>query len=596
MSALRGSNYVLSAYSELFEAHPTVIGISHPDEMPTHTRVIDIRDAIESIEDQDGRQVVLPGKNLRMWEAAGFKRVMDQPRLYLSPGEWTEVCRMKRWFARPCVGVVYRSSRSAKDWAYTLQFIRRLVKSRGCDVFVFGKSLSPATMRLIPPGVHFVLDRPLRDVMQCICMMDVLIGPDTGLMHMGGALGVECLVVCFSLFSDLYDAYDRTTVLQNDNFTMRKGIMGISLRNVMRELERKLASHRLASPLATEEEKPIPKNNCYVRFRGIGDVLLSLPGLATARSLDGDSRMTYVTSPGVSDLVRLSEVVDEVIEIEYEHSTGGRPVLPRGVNWDAYHTVTNAINVVDFTAESADVPRAELFARLMGVDEVDYTTDWKFTVPYNWQEEAERILREAGLPARQKTILLQADSKGVSRNWPAGRQFEFIGLAAKRGFTTIVVSDVYHSKYEPKKVINLTGKLSLQQYVGMIAATSILLCPDSGGLHIAGCTDNLALGLFGSVGPELRIGHYDTVHHIMGKARCAPCNDWQLDNCLGRKHMPVCLWNIRPKMVLDRIQSLLAKGAGDDFQEKGQQPDSVLQGPERGRLSERESAERISIR
>lgn len=563
MSAVKGRSYVLSAYPELFEGNPTVIGIRELSEIPPASRILDLHDAIESIkEDAGGRKVVMPGKSLRMWKDAGFNRVMDQPKLYLTPAEWSEVSRMRRWFARPCIGVVFRSRRSAKDWAYMLQFIRHLIKSKGCDVFIFAKGLSPVAMRLIPPGAHFVLDRPLREVMQSIAMMDCMIGPDTGLMHIAGALGCQALIVCLSIFSDLYDSYETATVLENDNFTLRKGILGISVRKVMKELDNKLALNRSVIPVPSDDMAMAPKNNCYVRFRGLGDVLLALPGLATARSLDGDSSMTYVTSPGVAELVGLSGVVDDVIAVEYDHPVGGRPVLPRSVDWDGYDSVINAINVVDFTAESADVPRSDLFARLMGVEEVDYSTDWKFRVPDGWREQAQETLRISGVAPGQKTILMQADSKGVSRNWPAGRQFEFIGLAAKRGFKLVVVSDIYHSKYEPKKVINLTGKLSLSEYVGMIAATDILLCPDSGGLHIAGCTDNLALGLFGSVAPELRIEHYDTVHHIMGKARCAPCNDWQLDNCLGKKHMPTCLWNIRPKMVLDRIQSLLAKGAG----------------------------------
>lgn len=557
MSAVKDKSYILSNHPELFEGHPIVQGMTSLEQIPEDTKIININEAIASTEKDEGGERFLPGKNLRMWEAAGFPRVMDYPKLYLTAPEWNEVRKMRKWFNRPCVGVILRSKQRAKDWAYTIGFIRTLIKRKEFDVFVFAKGISGATAASIPPGAHFFLDRPLRDVMQGLAMMDVVFGPDTGLSHISAALGTETTVMCFSLFSDLYENYPTATVLESDNFTLRRGILGISLRSALRELDKHLLLPRKTIPVAFgKKEESEELWALFIRFRGVGDVLSSLPALATLKKMYPNMVIVYMTSPGVGELVRLSGVVDHVLTMDYEHGTAGLPLPPGGHDYTNYHTIYNTINAIDFGTETSEVPRALLFARAIGLDQVDYSTDWQFQIPESWTEVAHAILEQNGVPGNGRVIVMQSDSKGASRMWPMARQKEFVGIARKRGYSVVAVSD-QEFKY-PASVVNLTGKLSFQEYVGMIGAANILLCPDSGGLHIAGVTNNLALGLFGSVHPDLRIAHYPTVHHILGKAKCVACNDWQLHCCRGNdKKWPMCMWSIKADQVMRQIDQLL---------------------------------------
>lgn len=555
MSAVQGKSYILSSAPEIFEGHPTVEGLAHRDQFPENAKIIDLNDAINSIANSKNGKVVLPEKSLRMWQAAGFPRVMDHPRLYLTPVEIAETRRMKRWFNKPCIGIVLHTRNRAKDWAYTMVFIRTLMRERQYDVFVFGKDVSRTTLAAMPAGVHYYLDLDLRDVMQGLFMMDVVVGPDTGLMHLAGALGTQRVIPCFGLFADLHEQYPGTTVLANDNFKLHKGITGISVRKVLKCVDAALYSNRHVISVTPQQAPEEKKELCFIRIRGSGDVLRSLVALATFKKLDPSWNITYITSPGVAELVRLSKVADNVVEVNYDHPSGGLPLPPPGYDYDGSDSVINAINKVDFGQEGIETPRAELFGRLLGLDEVDYSTDWQFEIPKSWVEIAKRKLESAGIDGSKKTIVMQADSKGLSRVWQMARQKEFIGLARK-AYNVVVVSD-QEIKYAVP-VINLTGKLSFTEYVGMIGAGDILVCPDSGGLHIAGATNNLALGLFGSVHPDLRISDYETVHYILGKAKCVPCNDWQLHVCKGeKKNWPMCMWSIKADQVVRRIRQLL---------------------------------------
>lgn len=555
MSGLRNKGYILSQYPELFEGHPTVVGIGEPTQIPEGARVIDINKAISNVEQQDdGNYIILAEKNLAMWKAAGFSSVQDHPRLYLTAREWYEVRQMKRWFQRPCIGLVLRTRHKAKDWAYMMLFIRSLIREKQFDVFVFAKGVSKTTLAAIPPGAHFFLNRPIREVMQGLSMMDVVVTPDTGLGHISAALGTETIVVCFNLFADLYEMYPTATVIPSDNYSMAKGITGISVRKMLLQVDQHLLTNRDPIPVVMEvDPAETMQQLLFIRFRGLGDVILSLPALATFKKLNPNTIITYLTSAGIAELVRQSGVVDHVTEMGYDHASSGLPLPPKGMDYGVFDSVVNTINAVDFGSESSEVHRTRLFGELLGLDQIDYSTDWQFEMPRSWVEIASNVLKEHGVHG--KTIIMQADSKGLSRIWHKKRQHEFVGIARKRGYSVVAVSDVEH-KY-PASVLNLTGKLSFVEYVGMIGAGDILLGPDSGGLHIAGVTNNLALGLFGSVLPEFRITHYPTVDSIVGKAPCVPCNDWQQGCCRDKRNWPMCMWNIKPLQVMKKIEQML---------------------------------------
>lgn len=553
-SSVRDKTYILSEYPELFEGHPVVAGFKDPGDMPGDAKIIDINKAMSGVEkDEAGDYRILPDKNKRMWEAAGFDRVMDHPKLYLTTTEMHHVAKMKNWFNRPCIGVVLRTRHRAKDWAYMMLFIRALIRKKKFDVFIFAKGVDKKTMAAIPVGAHYYLNRSIREVMQGLAMMDVVITPDTGLGHMSAALGVETVVLCFSMFEELYEMYPSATTIPNDRFKMASGITGISVRTVLREVDKHLLSNRNVIPVSVPKTDDKIHDLLFIRFRGIGDVLLSLVALATYKKLYPNTRIIYMTSPGIGELLKSSKVVDHVVPVSYNHSTSGRPLPPKEHDYEVYDSTVNAINAIDFLPEASEVHRSALFGTLLDLGQVDYSTDWKFEIPQSWVEVARKKLDLEGITG--KTIVMQADSKGLSRIWPKERQKEFIGMARKKRYTVVVVSD--NEIPYPASVANLTGKLSFKEYVGMIGACDILLGPDSGGLHIAGVTNQLALGLFGSVLPELRVTHYDTVEAILGKATCVPCNDWQHNNCRNKKHSPMCMWSITPQVVMKKIESMI---------------------------------------
>ena len=197
-----------------------------------------------------------------------------------------------------------------------------------------------------------------------------------------------------------------------------------------------------------------------------------------------------------------------------------------------------------------------LFAQKMGIEQIDYDSDWELHVPEEWRKQAVDVLEENGVREGNKIIAFQCDSKGLSRQWAKKRQIEFARLVAKKHWKLVMLSDEPKGNLN-KYAINLTAKLTIEQYIGIISQSTVFVGVDSSGVHIAGAIGIPAVGLFGSVDPKLRIEHYGTVHPVIGKAKCVFCNDWQKANCNNAKNRPPCLYAITGKEVMKKVEEVL---------------------------------------
>jgi ADP-heptose:LPS heptosyltransferase len=565
--AIEEGSYVVSNYPELFIGHPTVHGVRSYEELPPHAKIIDITKSIKSIEGKGIDKHVVTEKYLNMAKEAGFQRAVDPPKLYLTAAEWGSAQEMRHFFPnKPNIGVVLGSAHIAKNWVHMVKGIKRLHED-GFNVFVFADKLNKGTDWTLPNGIYYVIGRTLRQMMQYIAMMDVMMGVDTGPMHVAGALGVPLVVICFKVFADLYTMYEPAIILDSNNFTLSKGIQGVSVKQMRDAIAEIINDRKRKAPIIDVGELEIMQamNHAYIRLRGVGDVGLLLPAVATARSKNGNSAHTYtlITSHAGKVLAEGTDLFDEVIEVKYDHPHSGFPLPPPGLDYSKWDSVANLINAIDFVPHSDSVPRTELFARAIGLEKCDYTSPgWKLKAPTAWKDAAWNVLNRNGVEEGDKILAFQIDTKGASRIWHKARQVNFCGMALKKGWKVVLISDMSRSKY-PKACINTTGQLSMEEYFGMIAIATVCLSPDSAMIHIAGMIDKDAIGLFGPVDPGLRIAHYETVHAIVGKhkyctkgGKFTPCNDWQLKSCAHMNKPPLCMWNIRAKDVLDKVEEV----------------------------------------
>lgn len=532
--------YVLSRHKDLYAGHPNIVGIegTEPD-LPEDLRYVVL----------DGAMQELDGKRQAIRDALGLRGEPHRaPRLYLTQLEHLRAAELAGIVPGPRIGVVWESRRGVKSWNYMAGFVRQLA-ARGYAVFLIGDETVelPEKLRRLP--FYSLMGKRLREMMIWLGCMDAVVGSDTGPIHVASALGVPTVVICLERFGYMYEQNARCTVLTTP-VVHKRGIRSISVRAALDALEA-----RLEAEARPAEVSHTGGRHAVIRIRGIGDLFLLQPGLATLRSLDGKGSLELITSKAIAELAPALPAVDAAVGVDYSHGTWGLPVAPQ-LDYSRYSTVTNLINSVDFVPSSGVVPRTELFGRLLGLECVRYDTDWKMQMPDEWRREARGILSASGLGDSQVLIGLQIGSAGLSRMWPKARWKEFIGRANRRRWKVVALSDK-SMRSVPQSAINLTGQLTVRQYAAVIAETDVFVGPDSSGVHIAGCLDKDAVALFGSVDPELRVSHYDSVHVIRSRRKCVPCNDWIDTNCEGKKKAPMCMWDIKPDSVIRVVAKLL---------------------------------------
>jgi lipopolysaccharide heptosyltransferase II len=101
-------------------------------------------------------------------------------------------------------------------------------------------------------------------------------------------------------------------------------------------------------------------------------------------------------------------------------------------------------------------------------------------------------------------------------------------------------------------IVNLVGRTSLREAIGIIAKASIAVGPDTGLMHIAAAVGTPVVSLWGATDPA-RTGPYGFEQFVIqGKADCAPC---YLRHCsIGR----VCMQSIEIPQIMVKIDSALS--------------------------------------
>jgi lipopolysaccharide heptosyltransferase II len=107
------------------------------------------------------------------------------------------------------------------------------------------------------------------------------------------------------------------------------------------------------------------------------------------------------------------------------------------------------------------------------------------------------------------------------------------------------------------EVVNLVGRTSLRDVIGILARATIAVGPDSGPMHISSAVGTPVVSLWGATSPA-RSAPYGCENLVVrGDVPCAPC---YLRRCpIGR----LCMQTIRPETVLARVDDVLRTASKD---------------------------------
>jgi len=322
----------------------------------------------------------------------------------------------------------------------------------------------------------------------------------------------------------------------------------------------------------------------------VGDLLFSLPGLASLRAGFPGAQITAVVRPSLTSLLRSSDLVDSTIE----RVRGGllaKMRLIRQLRREKFHIAVSFsqaeecvllsrfsgaavragfsgghfASVFTIQAEKVGPPSTVNNLRLVGALGCPVVQDtYVGLVKLNQDDlnDALELLRKAGVSLDRPLVVL---GPGTSRRrtikeWPSER-FSAVAhhFATKKGAQVAILgaeSDPQIHAAARAHVVDLSGRTTLRQAAAILERATMFVGVDSGLMHLAAAMATPCVAIFGPSDPNLT-GPQGQGHAIVRLGlNCSPCY---------RKTCPFnreCLENLTTEAVIEAAEDIWGARVG----------------------------------
>jgi heptosyltransferase-2 len=353
-----------------------------------------------------------------------------------------------------------------------------------------------------------------------------------------------------------------------------------------------------------------------ILIRGVnwlGDAIMTLPALHRLREAKPDSKLTLLTDEKLSGLWESSHHYDEILTFKKGESPYVVGKRLRNYSFDTALILPNSFRTA-LECWHGNIPRRIGYAgnwrSFLLTDAIEARTesvpmqkrvkiDIEYRLinqlkPQTFPSSAHHIHRylhlvkqfgASNIPIAPKLIpkhkgpsyeslrqprphigIISGAEYGPAKCWPVENFTETANRLINNhqahvlllgGPSDIKTADIIASKLPPDHTTNLTGKTSLSELVSVLSACDVILCNDSGPMHVAAASGTPVVVPFGSTSPDLTgpglPGNADLSHQLLRtNAGCSPCF---LREC------PIdfrCLESIRVDEVVSAIERVLA--------------------------------------
>jgi lipopolysaccharide heptosyltransferase I len=208
-------------------------------------------------------------------------------------------------------------------------------------------------------------------------------------------------------------------------------------------------------------------------------------------------------------------------------------------------------------ADMHSVDRYLLVARAVGLSAPRATDHLPVTAAA--RARARQMLAEGGLARGESFVVVGADARWASKLWPAERYARVIDrVRAETGGRAVLVGGPGGQavagrirEAAAETPLDLVGRTTLKELVGLIAEARVMVTNDSGPMHIAAAVGTPAVAIFGPTSPD-RTGPYGPGHRIMKTdVPCRPCYKRQC--VLGGTEALACMAGVTADEVAEAV-------------------------------------------
>lgn len=349
----------------------------------------------------------------------------------------------------------------------------------------------------------------------------------------------------------------------------------------------------------------VKKRILVLRYRFIGDTILTVPFLRNLRSTEPDAHIAWVVAPGSSEVVKGIPYVDELIYWDpvtiHADSRGTHKtfrdkvrfiielrsqkfdkvyVLKRSFSSALIAVLSGARERVGFDTEGRgflltkhvpyrhDQHEVQNFLDVLRADGVAVSDDYlEFWTTPEEDAAAAQLLADTGLPAAKDIVALHPFASNPHRGWPFEDFAALAALLRSQGFVTLVLGapgdrNAFESVRElfGPETVDLVGKCKLRDTMALLKRCALFVGNDSGIMHLAAAANIPMVALFGPQSP-VKFGPWSFQARVMYRDfPCSPCKQKFFTECEPSSRMrPACVEAIRVDDVFREVLQLVSK-------------------------------------
>lgn len=181
------------------------------------------------------------------------------------------------------------------------------------------------------------------------------------------------------------------------------------------------------------------------------------------------------------------------------------------------------------------------------------------------QEWARGFLKENGLEGRILVGAAPGASYGPAKRWaPESFAAALSRLSQVYGAVPLIFGSsidkdscaAVSSLLKARHMMDLCGRLTLRQFMALVALMKVFITNDSGPMHLSAAAGVATVAIFGSTDPALTGPVGERASVVIKKVECAPC----FDRTCRYGHYK-CLSGVSAAEVIDAAGAYISKGA-----------------------------------
>jgi len=473
------------------------------------------------------------------------------------------------------IGIQPRASCFARSWPLNkvIELVNILGKDGRFKCFIFDSKHGFGQKETWNfPNVVSLSDYNIRATAAMMNEMDIIVTPDSGLMHLAGALNKKSVVVFGGIdYRSRINHYVNATPVARFNYNCYPCFYEAAVCNRTFACLQAISAdevYRTILEVAKNDTKPIPavtstttkepssnnvselddyskKDSLIIRDDGIGDLVSCLPAFAGFKKKHPDKKLALATYKKNIGLMKLSGVFDNLVSLVGKHDK----LIPQCKIHDARNLFEKNRPKDGKGLYYETKPRNVAMAEFL-----DTKVDEDFIMPLDLAsiEYCKQLLLDRGVDINvDKIVTFQMRSTAMCRTWNRDYYRPLIKEIFKLGYIPVAIGNIPDDIYNTINCVSTIGKLDILQFNAMVSISSAFIGVDSGGVHLAGINRIPFVAIFNVIPPELRLNlyhHYKVIYP--NNINCVPCWD---KGCSSME----CMKEITPEIVIQNLKELI---------------------------------------